>query len=219
LTLSNTASFSIQPALLHKFRDSTLTDLKNRGARDIFIACIDNLQGFAEAVESIFPRTEVQLCIIHQIPGSKKYIAWKDVKAFMQDLKQVYRAPRTKEMAEANLDKLEARWGAKYPAAGRLVATELGPPVGLLCLRPGDPAGHLHDQHHRRLPPRPTEGNQDEGRLCLGRGAHEAALPGPGGDHEQVEAPDPQLKSKIHEVNQTLSQLSIIFGDRLRLDL
>ena len=91
-----------------------MTDLKNRGVDDIFIACIDNLQGFAEAIESIFPGTEVQLGIVHQIRNSRKYIAWKDVKAFMQDLRQIYRA-RTKELAEANLDKLEARWGAKYP--------------------------------------------------------------------------------------------------------
>lgn len=56
----------------------------------------------------------MQLCVVHQIRNSKKYIAWKDVKAFMQDLKHVYRA-RTKELAEANLDKLDARWGAKYP--------------------------------------------------------------------------------------------------------
>lgn len=97
-----------------KFWLQVLTDLKNRGIEDVFIACIDNLSGFADAIESIFPQTEVQLCIVHQIRNSRKYIAWKDVKAFMQDLKQVYKA-RTKELAEVNLDKLEARWGAKYP--------------------------------------------------------------------------------------------------------
>lgn len=97
-----------------KFWLQVLTDLKNRGVDDVFIACIDNLTGFAEAIESIYPQTQVQLCIVHQVRNSRKYIAWKDVKAFMADLKQVYRA-RTKELAEHNLDKLEARWGAKYP--------------------------------------------------------------------------------------------------------
>ncbi len=116
-----------------KFWLQVLTDLKNRGLDDVFIACIDSLTGFAEAIESIFPCTEVQLCLMHQIRNSRKYyIAWKDVKAFMQDLTQVYRA-RTRELAEANLDKLGARWGAKYPV---VLAAQLGTLVGLLCLCP-----------------------------------------------------------------------------------
>jgi len=96
-----------------KFWLQVLTDLKNRGVEDVFIACIDNLGGFADAIESTFPQTEVQLCIVHQIRNSKKYVAWKDVRAFMRDLKRVYTAT-TKQKAELELDKLEATWGKKY---------------------------------------------------------------------------------------------------------
>lgn len=93
---------------------SVLTDLSNRGVQDIFIACIDNLKGFSEAIESMFPRTEVQLCVIHQIRNSLKYIASKDRKDFMKDLKSVYKAS-TKEIAEAKLLELDEKWGGKYP--------------------------------------------------------------------------------------------------------
>lgn len=91
-----------------------LTDLNNRGVNDILIACIDNLKGFAEAIQSIFPRTEVQTCIVHQIRNSLKYVASKDQKEFMKDLKRVYRAD-TKGAAETELLDLEGKWGKKYP--------------------------------------------------------------------------------------------------------
>ena len=93
---------------------SVLTDLNNRGLEDILIACVDGLKGFPEAINSIFPNTEVQLCMIHQIRNSMKYVASKNQKAFMADLKPVYKAA-TKEAAESALDDLESRWGDKYP--------------------------------------------------------------------------------------------------------
>jgi transposase-like protein len=93
---------------------SVLTDLQNRGLEDILIACIDGLTGFPEAIASLFPKTEIQLCIIHQIRNSMKYVASKNQKAFMADLKPVYRAS-SKETAEAALDDLEAKWGDTYP--------------------------------------------------------------------------------------------------------
>lgn len=93
---------------------SVLSDLQNRGVEDILIASVDGLTGFPEAINSIFPETEVQLCIIHQIRNSMKYVASKNQKAFMADLKPVYKA-LTKEAAETALDELESRWGAKYP--------------------------------------------------------------------------------------------------------
>ncbi len=91
-----------------------LTDLQNRGLEDILIACTDNLKGFTEAILSIFPKTEVQLCIIHQIRNSMKYVASKDQKEFMTDLKLVYRAT-SKEVAQDQLLNLEEKWGKKYP--------------------------------------------------------------------------------------------------------
>ena len=91
-----------------------LTDLNNRGLKDILIACTDNLRGFTDAILSIFPKAQVQLCIVHQIRNSLKYIASKDQKEFMRDLKLVYRATN-KEVAEDELLNLEVKWGSKYP--------------------------------------------------------------------------------------------------------
>lgn len=93
---------------------TVLTDLNNRGVKDILIACVDGLKGFPEAIAAIFPETEVQLCIVHQIRNSMKYGASKNQKVFMADLKPVYRAA-TKEAAELALDELEAKWGDSYP--------------------------------------------------------------------------------------------------------
>ncbi len=91
-----------------------LTDLNNRGVEDILIASIDNLKGFAEAIRSVYPKTEIQSCIVHQIRNSLKFIASKDQKEFMRDLKKVYRAD-TKTTAEAALESLADKWGKKYP--------------------------------------------------------------------------------------------------------
>lgn len=93
---------------------SVLTDLQNRGVEDILIASVDGLTGFPEAIASIYPDTEVQLCIVHQIRNSLRYVASKNQKAFMVDLKRVYRATSLGE-AETALDELESLWGEKYP--------------------------------------------------------------------------------------------------------
>jgi transposase-like protein len=93
---------------------SVLTDLKARGVQDILIACIDNLTGFSEAIASVFPKVEVQSCIVHQVRNSLKYVASKDQKGFMKDLKKVYQAVN-KEQAEMQLIDLEDKWGKKYP--------------------------------------------------------------------------------------------------------
>ena len=91
-----------------------LTDLSNRGVKDILIASVDGLKGFPEAINSIYPNTEVQLCIIHQVRNSLKYIASKHQKEFMKDLKKVYQAV-SKQEAETELDLLEEKWRDKYP--------------------------------------------------------------------------------------------------------
>lgn len=94
---------------------SVLTDLQARGVKDILIACIDGLKGFPQAIQSIFPKTEIQLCIVHQIRNSIKYVVSKEQKNFMVDLKKVYQAD-TKELAEAHFLELEERWGKRYPS-------------------------------------------------------------------------------------------------------
>jgi putative transposase len=91
-----------------------LTDLSNRGVKDILIACVDGLKGFPEAIETIFPNTEVQLCVVHQIRNSLRYVGSKNQKEFMVDLKRVYKASN-KDLAEAELDTLENKWNDKYP--------------------------------------------------------------------------------------------------------
>ncbi len=97
-----------------KFWLQVLTDLQNRGGEDILIASVDGLKGFPEAINAVFPHTEVQLCIVHQIRNSLKYVASKNQKQFASELKAVYQA-NTKEEAEEALDRLEEKWGKKYP--------------------------------------------------------------------------------------------------------
>lgn len=97
---------------------SVVTDLQTRGVKDIFIACMDGLTGFKDAILAVFPRTEIQRCIIHQIRNSLKYIASRERRPFLNDLKTVYQAP-TREAAEANLAKLDQTWSPRYAIAVR----------------------------------------------------------------------------------------------------
>src|SRR5688572_1694641 len=93
---------------------SVVTDLQARGVEDIFIACIDGLTGFKDAILAVFPKTRIQRCVIHQLRHTLKYVAWKERKAFVDDLKTVYQAP-TLEQAEANLRLVADTWANKYP--------------------------------------------------------------------------------------------------------
>jgi len=93
-----------------------MNELRNRGVEDILIACVDGLKGFPEAINSVFPKTEIQLCIVHMIRNSIKYVGNKYEKAFAADLKPIYRAP-SEEAAIAGLDRLVAKWGQRYPLA------------------------------------------------------------------------------------------------------
>ncbi len=188
-----------------------LTDLQNRGVEDIFIACIDNLSGFADAIESILPKTEVQLCIVHQVRNSRKYIAWKEVKVFIRDLKQVYQAS-TKELAERNLDKLETTWRSKYPV---VIASwrknwdrlsnyfQYAPQIRKVIY-----TTNIIEGFHRQL----RKVTKTKGAFS----SNDALM-------KLLYLVQEDLTSKwnrpVHNWNQTLSQLSIIFEDRLRLDL
>lgn len=97
-----------------KFWLSKLNELKTRGVEDILIACVDGLTGFANAIESVFPQTQIQQCIIHQIRNSTQFVSYKDIKALMNDLKAVYKAP-SEESALLNLEIFDENWGKKYP--------------------------------------------------------------------------------------------------------
>jgi putative transposase len=98
------------------FWQTVLSDLKIRGVQDILIACIDGLKGFPQAIEAIFPKTQVQLCIVHQIRTSLRYLSSKYHKEFLKDLKEVYRAGHV-DTAEVNLQKLEEKWKSRCPSA------------------------------------------------------------------------------------------------------
>ena len=97
-----------------KFRLSVVTELQNRGVRDIFIACVDGLKGFPEAIESVFPKTQLQLCGVHLVRHSLKYVGWKERKEVAADLKEIY-ASSTAELAESALEGLERKGNAGYP--------------------------------------------------------------------------------------------------------
>lgn len=194
-----------------KFWLQVLTDIRNRGVEDIFIACIDNLSGFADAIETIFPQTEVQQCIVHQIRNSQKYLSYKDVKPFMKDLKPVYQAS-TKELAEKHLDQLEANWGSKYPKV-------------IESWKKNWDRLSNYFQYNKEIRRIVYTTNIIEGfhrqlrNITKSKGAFtsEDAL------MKLLFLAQENISSKwnrpVHNWNQTLSQLSIIFGERLKLRL
>ena len=101
-----------------KFWLSVVTELKNRGVGDIFIACVDGLKGFPEAIESVFPRAEVQLCIVHLVRYSLNFVGWKQRKEVATDLKTIYTSA-TEAEAEMRLAEFAAKWDAKFPMIAR----------------------------------------------------------------------------------------------------
>lgn len=101
-----------------KFWLQVVTELRNRGVQDIFIACVDGLKGFPEAIEAIFPRTQVQLCLVHMVRNSLKYVSWKQRKEVAADLKAIYQAP-TAEQAEMSLTDFEEKWNKTHPSIGQ----------------------------------------------------------------------------------------------------
>lgn len=194
-----------------RFWLSVLTDLQNRGVQDILIACIDNLQGFAEAIETIFPQTEVQLCVVHQIRNSQKYLSWKDVRPFLKDLGTVYRAA-TKEAAERNLDNLEKNWGERYPKVIESWRKN--------WLRLSSYFQYSRDIRRIIYTTNIIEGFHRQLRaVTKSKGAFQSEealmkLLFLAQDHITAKWTRP-----VFNWSQTLSQLSILFGDRLKLNL
>ena len=101
-----------------KFWLQVVTEIKNRGVQDIFIACVDGLKGFPEAIETVFPDTQVQLCLVHMVRHSLNYVSWKQRKEVAGDLKAIYQAP-TLEEAEMNLELFEEKWDKSHPSIGK----------------------------------------------------------------------------------------------------
>lgn len=194
-----------------KFWLQVLTDLQNRGIEDIFIASIDNLQGFAEAIESIFPQTEVQLCVVHQIRNSHKYLSYKDVKPFMKDLQGVYKAT-TKEQAERNLDQVAANWGQRYPKVIESWRKNWDRLSGYFQynkdIRRIMYTTNIIEGFHRQL----RTVTKTKGAFQ----SEDALMKLLFLVQENISA---KWNKPVHNWNQTLAQLSIIFGDRLKLNL
>lgn len=97
-----------------KFWMQVVTELKNRGVEQIYVACVDGLKGFPEAISAVFPKTIIQLCIVHMVRNSVKYVSYKDLKAVTSDLKKIYTA-KTEEIALFELKQFAAIWDSKYP--------------------------------------------------------------------------------------------------------
>jgi len=101
-----------------KFWLNVLTELQNRGVKDILIACVDGLKGFPDAIKTVFPETQIQLCIVHMVRNSLKYVVWKDYKAVTKDLKRIYQSITEEEALQA-LDEFSEKWDDKYPQISR----------------------------------------------------------------------------------------------------
>lgn len=101
-----------------KFWLNVLTELQNRGVKDILIACVDGLKGFPDAISTVFPETQIQLCIVHMVRNSVKYVPWKDYKPVTADLKQIYQSATEEEALHA-LDRFAGQWDGKYPQISR----------------------------------------------------------------------------------------------------
>jgi len=102
-----------------KFWLQVLNELKNRGVQDIFVACVDGLKGFPEAIEAAFPKTQVQLCIVHLVRASLQYVSWKLRKAVAADLRRIYKAP-TAEAAADELERFADKWDKSHPAISQI---------------------------------------------------------------------------------------------------
>lgn len=190
---------------------SVLTDLKGRGLEDILIACIDNLKGFIEAIATIFPRTEVQTCVVHQIRNSCKYVSYKERKAFIADLKTVYKAV-SRQAAELALDELENKWGNKYPVVIRSwrtnwenLSTYFRYPERIRSLIY---TTNAIEGYHRQIRKVTKTKGAFTSDMSLMKLVYLATI-----------NISKKWNTQLWNWNETLSQLYIVFGDRLNLTL
>lgn len=190
---------------------SVLTDLQNRGVEDLLIVCIDNLKGFAEAIETIYPEAEVQTCVIHQIRNSLRYVSHKDKKAVMKDLKLIYQAD-TLDQAERALEQFVQIWSEKYPIVTQSwqknwhrLSTyfKYSKPIRKLIYTTNAIEGY-----HRQI----RKVTKNKGAFPSDMALLKLVWLG----YRQIRK---KWKTSLWNWNTTLSQLSIIFGDRLKLQI
>jgi len=160
-----------------KFWLSVLTELNNRGVRDIFIACVDGLKGFTEAIESVFPEAITQLCIVHQIRNSLAYVSHKEKKKVAADLKPVYTAA-TEEEALAALEAFAEKWDSRYTGHLKIVAGQLAEDKPDVPFYRRHPHGGLYHQRYRIAQLFTAENHQNQGRLPDRGSRHQTSLAG-----------------------------------------
>jgi putative transposase len=174
-----------------KFWLQVLTELKNRGVQDIFIACVDGLKGFPEAIETVYPKTEVQLCIVHLVRASLNYVPWKQRKPVAADLQSIYRAATVAE-AEQQLAELEAKWKA-YPSVHQVGRRNWPRITPFFNYPPRHPPDNLHHQQRRVAEPLAAQDYQDSRRISQPRGGTEVVVSGIAAGGEEVDDADSPL--------------------------
>jgi transposase-like protein len=157
-----------------KFWLHVVTELKNRGVSDIFIACVDGLKGFPEAIESVFPRAGGQLCIVHLVRHSLKFVGWKQRKEVAAALKKIY-ASATE--AETRLAEFAEKWDERFPMISRSWRANW-PRMIPFFAHPPDSTGDLHDQRHRVAQHVFAKSNQNTQLISKRCGGAEITLPG-----------------------------------------
>ncbi len=194
-----------------KFWMQVLTDLQSRGLEDILIASVDNLTGFVDAIQAIYPQTDVQLCVVHQIRNSKKYLAYTDTKEFMSDLKTIYTAT-TRDKAEHALNRLEQKWGKQYP---KIIASWRRNWDNLTLMFNYSPlirkviyTTNAIEAFHRQL----RRVTKTKGSFTSDTALMKLLYL----VQRDVTA---KWQKPMHNWNRILSQLAILYDDRLRLDL
>lgn len=140
-----------------------VTELKNRGVKDVFIACVDGLKGFPEAIENVFPQAHVQLCIVHMVRHSLNFVGYKERKEVASSLAKIYRSA-TRDEAELRRSEFAAEVGREVPDDQPIVATQLGTPRAVSYLTGRDTSSHLHHQCRQERQHEPA-GDHQESRL------------------------------------------------------
>lgn len=167
-----------------KYWLGVLTEIKNRGVVDILIVSLDGLTGFGDAIHAVYPQTEIQRCIIHQIRYSTKFISYKDIKPFMADLKEVYQAS-TEEIALQKLDSLEEKCGNKYPSS---IASWRNNwlQISTYFKYPPETSNYLYYKLDRKLQSSAEKGNKIKNDISKRRCLIQDAVSGNDGHHEKV---------------------------------
>ncbi len=189
-------------------------DIENRGAKDFFIACVDGLKGFPEAIESVYPRTEVQLCIVHLVRASLTYVNWKQRKEVAADLRLIYQAGTVSE-AEIQREAFARKWDAAYPMVSQIWLPELGADHSVLCLSRRDPKGHLHDQHDRVTEYVAAQDHQNARVVSKRRRRHETAVLGLAECLEEMDDAGTKLERGVEPIQYSLAGADARVGPSL----